>query len=70
MSLKVSSGVNLTIDGLGLLVSVAEAVPVLGAPVKGSFEALKQILQYAQVRAFPRGYSQARDRLCLVESQR
>jgi hypothetical protein len=48
---KVSSGMNLTIDGLGLLVSIAEAVPVLGAPVKGSLEALKQILQYAQVRS-------------------
>jgi hypothetical protein len=42
---------NLTIDGLGLLASIAEAVPTLGAPVKGSVEALKQILQYAQVRA-------------------
>jgi hypothetical protein len=36
------------IDGLGILVSVAEAVPVLGAPVKGSLEALKQIVQYTQ----------------------
>jgi hypothetical protein len=32
------------IDGLGILVSVA----VLGAPVKGSLEALKQIVQYTQ----------------------
>jgi hypothetical protein len=39
----------LTIDGLGVLASVAEAVPALGAPVKGSVEALKQILQYARV---------------------
>jgi hypothetical protein len=37
------------IDGLGILVSIAEAVPVLGAPVKGSLEALKQIVQYTQV---------------------
>jgi hypothetical protein len=50
---KISSGTNLTIDGLGLLVSIAEAVPVLGAPVKGSLEALKQILQYAQVCLLP-----------------
>jgi hypothetical protein len=51
MPSKVNSGMNLTIDGLGLLASIAEAVPALGAPVKGSVEALKQILQYAQVRA-------------------
>jgi hypothetical protein len=37
------------IDGLGILVSIAEAVPVLGAPVKGSLEALKQIVHYTQV---------------------
>jgi hypothetical protein len=39
------------IDGLGVLASIAEAVPVLGAPVKGSVEALKQIVQYTQARA-------------------
>jgi hypothetical protein len=50
MSRKLSSGLNLTIDGLGVLASVAEAVPVLGAHVKCSVDALKQILQYAQVR--------------------
>jgi hypothetical protein len=44
--------VGLIIDGLGMLASVAEAVPVLGSPVKGSVEALKQILQYAQVSLF------------------
>jgi hypothetical protein len=49
MSRKVESGLNLTIDGLGVLASIAEAVPALGAPVKGSVEALKQILQYARV---------------------
>jgi hypothetical protein len=42
---------GLVIDGLGVLASIAEAVPVLGAPVKGSVEALKQIVQYTQVRA-------------------
>jgi hypothetical protein len=36
-------------DVLGVLVSIAEAVPVLGAPVKGSLEALKQIIQYTDV---------------------
>jgi hypothetical protein len=49
MPSKGKSRPSLTIDGLGILVSIAEAVPVLGAPVKGSVEALKQILQYAQV---------------------
>jgi hypothetical protein len=43
MATKVSSRLSFTTDGLGMLVSVAEAVPVLGAPVKGSVEALKQI---------------------------
>jgi hypothetical protein len=38
------------IDSLGMLASLAEAVPALGAPIKGSVEALKQILQFAQVR--------------------
>jgi hypothetical protein len=50
MPSKASSGLSLTIDGLGLLALVAEAVPALEAPVKGSVEALKQILQYAQAR--------------------
>jgi hypothetical protein len=49
MSRKNSSGLNLTINGLGVLASVAEAVPALGAPAKGLVEALKLILQYAQV---------------------
>jgi hypothetical protein len=46
-----STKINLShgIDGLGVLQSVAKAVPVLGAPVEGSIEALKQILQYTQV---------------------
>jgi hypothetical protein len=37
------------IDVLGVLAAVAKTVPVLGAPVEGSIEALKQILQYTQV---------------------
>jgi hypothetical protein len=37
------------IDALGVLASVAKAVPVLGATVEGSLEALKQILQYTKV---------------------
>jgi hypothetical protein len=46
------ANVGFIIDGLGMLASVAEAVPVLGSSVKGSVEALKQILQYAQVSLF------------------
>jgi hypothetical protein len=37
------------IDGLGVMQSVAKAVPVLGAPVEASIEAIKQILQYTEV---------------------
>jgi hypothetical protein len=36
------------IDGLGVQ-SVAKAVPVLGAPVESSIEAVKQILQCSEV---------------------
>jgi hypothetical protein len=49
MPIKSSISLSLAIDGLGILASVAEAVPALGTPVKGSVEALKQILQYARV---------------------
>jgi hypothetical protein len=47
MTTKINLG--LWIDGLGVLQSVAKAVPVLGAPVEGSIEAVKQILQYTEV---------------------
>jgi hypothetical protein len=40
------------IDVLGVLAAVAKAVPILGAPVEGSIEALKQILQYTEVSRF------------------
>jgi hypothetical protein len=40
---------GLLVDGLGVLASVAEAVPVLGSSVKGSVEAVKQIVQYSEV---------------------
>jgi hypothetical protein len=50
MSHKASTSLSLSIDGLRVLASVAEAIPALGTPVKGSVEALEQILQYAQVR--------------------
>jgi hypothetical protein len=40
------------IDVLGVLASVAKAVPILGAPFEGSIEALKQILQYTEVSGF------------------
>jgi hypothetical protein len=43
------AGLSLWIDGLAILQSVAKAVPVLGAPVESSIEAVKQILQYTEV---------------------
>jgi hypothetical protein len=39
-------------DVFGVLVSVAEAVPELRAPIEGSSEALKQILRYTEVSDF------------------
>jgi hypothetical protein len=47
MAPKIDSA--LWIDILGVLASVAKTVPVLGAPVEGSIEALKQILLYTEV---------------------
>jgi hypothetical protein len=41
------------IDILKVLVPIAKAVPVLGAPVEGSLEALSKILELAQVRHSP-----------------
>jgi hypothetical protein len=38
------------IDILNVLVPIAKAVPILGAPVEGSLEALSKILEFAQVR--------------------
>jgi hypothetical protein len=46
------TGLSPWIDGLAVLQSVAKAVPVLGAPVEGSIEAVKHILQYTEVRRF------------------
>jgi hypothetical protein len=40
------------IDALKVLTPIAEAVSVLGAPVKGSLEAVTRILEYAQVSCF------------------
>jgi hypothetical protein len=37
------------IDAFEVLAGVARAVPVLGQPIEGSIEALKQILQYTEV---------------------
>jgi hypothetical protein len=45
------SKLELTITSLDILVPVAEAVPILGAPVKGSLEAAKKILEYVKVCA-------------------
>jgi hypothetical protein len=39
------------IDILKVLVPIAKAVPILGAPVEGSLEALSKILEFAQVRS-------------------
>jgi hypothetical protein len=36
---------------LEILAPIAEAIPVLGAPVKGAVEATSKILKYAQVCA-------------------
>jgi hypothetical protein len=41
-------------DVFEVLASVAEAVPVLEAPLKGSIEALKQMRQYTEVSGFDR----------------
>jgi hypothetical protein len=38
------------IDILNVLVPIAKAVPILGAPVEGSLEALSRILEFAQAR--------------------
>jgi hypothetical protein len=46
------TGLSPWIDGLAVLQSVAKAVPVLGAPVEGSIEAVKQIFQYTEVSRF------------------
>jgi hypothetical protein len=42
--------VGAAIGGLGILASIAEAVPFLGAPVKGTLETLQKILEYSEVR--------------------
>jgi hypothetical protein len=47
------TGLSPWIDGLAVLQSVAKAVPMLGAPVEASIEAVKQILQYTEVSLFP-----------------
>jgi hypothetical protein len=47
--MKIKINVGLLIDGLEVLVPVAKAVPVLGAPVEGALEAVKKILKYAEV---------------------
>jgi hypothetical protein len=47
--MKIKINVGLLIDGLEVLVPVAKAVPVMGAPFEGALEAAKQILKYAEV---------------------
>jgi hypothetical protein len=41
------------IDILNILTPIAKAVPILGAPVEGSLEALSPILEFAQARHLP-----------------
>jgi hypothetical protein len=48
-TMATKTGLSPWIDGLAVPQSVAKAVPVLGAPVEGSIEAVKQILQYTEV---------------------
>jgi hypothetical protein len=52
INMNTKLGLGPWIDGLAVLQSVAKAVPVLGAPVEGSIEAVKQILQYTEVSKF------------------
>jgi hypothetical protein len=44
------SKIEMIIDSLDILVPIAETVPVVGTTIKGSLEATKKILEYAQVR--------------------
>jgi hypothetical protein len=43
------TNLGVAIDGNGVLIPIADAVPLLGASVKGSLEALQKILQYNEV---------------------
>jgi hypothetical protein len=52
IKMTTKTGLSLWIDGLAVLQSMAKAVPMLGAPVEGSIEAIKQILQYTEVSGF------------------
>jgi hypothetical protein len=47
--MKIKIDIGRLIDGLEVLVPVAKAVPVMGAPFEGALEAAKQILKYAEV---------------------
>jgi hypothetical protein len=49
----VTMALDEAIDILKLLVPIAKTVPILGAPVEGSLEALSRILEFAQVRHLP-----------------
>jgi hypothetical protein len=46
------SDLNPWISGINIATSVAEAVPVFGAPVKAALDIVKQILESAQVNCF------------------
>jgi hypothetical protein len=52
MPSQFSMSLNLSMDHLGVLESMALAVPVLGSPITASVEALKEINQYTKVSQF------------------
>jgi hypothetical protein len=54
-SLLFTMALDEAIDILKVLVPIAKAVPILGAPVEGSLEALSKVLEFAQVRNSPAG---------------
>jgi hypothetical protein len=64
MTVKINVG--LLIDGLEVLVPVAKAVPVLGAPIEGALEAVKKILKYAEVSTFDK---QTESNRCITATQ-
>jgi hypothetical protein len=50
---KQTMALDEAIDILNFLVPIAKAVPILGAPVEGSLEALSKILEFAHARSWP-----------------
>jgi hypothetical protein len=52
-SLPLTMALDEAIDLLKVLVPIAKAIPILGAPLEGSLEALSKILEFAQARHLP-----------------